>query len=277
MPPVPTRIFVLTALIVAGWLGFVFWTDSRADLAESNVQANLIRITRYLREPAPDVVLVGSSVGGRLLPGYFESHGVKLLNLGLDGSRPLFGFEVLKASNSRPRVILLETSALFQPLTPNDATLREAMNSPTATMGRVLPFFRAEVRPLSVLYNNVKSLRDSASGGRAANPNAANSGDVLLAADELPETYSDIVSVIKTFKEQGTEVLILDIPRGEGWAEPSRGAVRALALELNLPILEPGPAIFAEQGDVLRFSDGLHLNAPSAKIVSEWITKKIPR
>jgi transcription-repair coupling factor (superfamily II helicase) len=79
----PWRIFAYAVLLAAGWWVFVGWSGWRADLAESNLQANLIRITRYLRAESPDVVLVGSSIGGRLVPEYFELEGREFHNLGL--------------------------------------------------------------------------------------------------------------------------------------------------------------------------------------------------
>lgn len=256
--------------MVVGWIAFVTWTGWRADLAESNLQANLIRITRYLREPAPDTVLVGSSVGGRLLQDDFAKAGAIVLNLGLDGSRPLFGFDVLNEHSKLPKRVLLDTSTLFQSLQPNDDTLREAMKSPTAKMSGSLPFFRPELRPASVVYEKIKGLRDQASKGRSASPLLE--GPVSIPSAELPETYDVVRDGVKALLDAGTEVLIVEIPRGPGWAEPNSGAaVTQLATELNIPILRPGPAIYAEDGDILRYTDGLHLDAPSAARVTQWI------
>ncbi len=269
----PFRIFLITGLLLIAWLGTVQWAGWEADLAESNLQANLLRISRYLREPAPEVVLVGSSVGGRLLPSYFAEHGAKVLNLGLDGSRPLFGFEVLDAGSKPPTTMLLDTSALFQPLGENDVALRDAMSSPTARMDKALPFFRPESRPSSVIYNQFKSIRDSLGSGKARSPKRPGPAGSSF---EMPATYPEVAGRIREYQKRGTRVVILDIPRGEGWAESARGAVAALATELDLPILEPGPAIYAGEGDVLRFSDGLHLDAPSARKVSAWLAGGLP-
>ena len=269
----PLRIFLITGFLLLCWLGTVQWAGWEADLAESNLQANLLRISRYLGEPKPEVVLVGSSVGGRLLPSYFAEHGAKVLNLGLDGSRPLFGFEVLDAGRKPPATVLLDTSALFQPLGENDIALRDAMTSPTARMDKVLPFFRPESRPSSVIYNQFKSIRDSLGSGKARNPRRPGPA---AASFEIPATYSEVADRIRELQKRGTRVVILDIPRGEGWAEPAQGAVAALAAEIELPILEPGPAIYAREGDMLRFSDGLHLDAPSARKVSAWLSGNLP-
>lgn len=272
----PWRIFALTAILIIVWIPFVTWTGWRADLAESNLQANLIRITRYLRTSAPDTVLVGSSVGGRLLPDDFQAAGLNVLNLGLDGSRPLFGFEVLHEHSTLPKRVLLDTSTLFQSLQPNDVTLREAMQSPTAQLSKPIPFFRPELRPASVLYEKIKGFRDRTSTGRKAIPLREKSDS--SPASELPETYGAVREQIQSLLAAGVEVILLDIPRGPGWAEPLSGGPSAhLASELHLPVLQPGPAIHARDGDVLRYSDGLHLDAPSATRVTQWIATELKK
>jgi hypothetical protein len=253
-------------------MAFLSLTDTRADLAESNLQANLIRITRYLRAPAPDTVLVGSSIAGRLLPDYFPSDMPEVLNLGLDGSRPLFAFEVLQAGPEAPRRVLLETATLFQPLDVNDATLREAMHATTAKLGAKVPFLRPEVRPVTVVYEKLKAWREGLGAGRAQAPI---SSETNVAAGDFPVTYEDVKKAIVDLQSQGTEVVLIKIPAGEGWAMPQDGAGRRLADELGLSLLQPGAEIYAQEGDVLRYSDGLHLDAASAKKVIAWIAARL--
>ncbi len=268
----PWRVVLVAVLLVAGWMAFLGITGTRADLAESNLQANLIRITRYLRTPSPDTVLVGSSIAGRLLPEYFPGDGSEVLNLGLDGSRPLFGFEVLAAHEQTPRVVLLETATLFQPLKVNDETLREAMQSTTAKLGASVPFLRPEVRPITVAYEKLKAWREGLGAGRVQPPVSSKAD---APTDELPFTYAGVKNAIIDLKSKGTEVILIKIPAGDGWAMPLDGPALHLANELGLTVLQPGADIYAHEGDVLRYSDGLHLDTPSAKKVSTSIAAKI--
>jgi hypothetical protein len=270
----PWRMVAMTVLLVAVWMAYLAFTGTRADLAESNLQANLIRITRYLRAPAPDTVMVGSSIAGRLLPDYFPSDMPEVLNLGLDGSRPLFAFEVLQAGPRAPSRVVLETATLFQPLDVNDATLREAMHATTAKLGAKVPFLRPEVRPVTVVYENLKAWREGFGGGRAQAPI---SGKSNVATGDLPVTYEDVRKAIVGLQSRGTEVILIKIPAGEGWAMPQGGAGRRLADELSLTLLQPGAEIYAQEGDVLRYSDGLHLDSPSAKKVSAWIAARLAK
>jgi hypothetical protein len=270
----PIRIIILAAGLLVAWFAFVSLTGWSAGLAESNLQANLIRITRYLNGPTPDAVLVGSSIAGRLLPECFREAGVNVANLGLDGSRPLFAFEVLERRSELPRRIVVDTSTLFQPLTANDDTLRKAMNSPTVGMGAVVPILRPEMRPSSVVYEKFKSLRESAGGGVAREPQAHREP---ASPAPLPDTYEEVRTRLRKYQQAGVEIAFLELPSGEGWAEVADGPARQLAAELNAPFWQPGPEIFQNSGNVLRFSDGLHLNGPSARTVSEWIAEKIQR
>ncbi|MCX7869745.1 MAG: hypothetical protein N2322_07310 [Terrimicrobiaceae bacterium] len=270
--PFPWRVLALAGGLLALWAGFLAVTGWRADLAESNLQANLSRISRYLSTPEPENVLVGSSVAGRLLPEYFREHGVEVLNLGLDGSRPLFVFEILEKHERLPRRVLLETSGLFLPLGANDEILRQAVASPTMGMSRVFFPFRPENRPVSVLYERLKSLREFLTEGRSQ-PALPPPSAAVSSNPELPATYPEIRNHVRKLKEAGTEVVLVDIPRGAGWAGGAGHAAKHLARELGLRLLEAGPAIYESSGEVLRFSDGLHLDAPSARRVASWLVE----
>jgi hypothetical protein len=268
----PWRIVFGAILLVAFWTIFVHLIGWRAELAESNLQANLIRITRYLREPSPDIVLVGSSVGGRLLPSYFEENGARVLNLGLDGSCPMFAFEVIRIRAERPRLILLDTSTLFSKLGVNDAVLRDAMESLTTKLGPAVPFFRPEMRPLAIVYNKLKSWKESATLGQKCAPVIESPAQ---SASEEPETYADVKAALQKFKAEGVEIIFLDIPHGAGWAMPSRGPARQLAEELGCLFLQPGLSFSSEGDNTMRFTDGIHLDAPSAMKLTEWISARL--
>lgn len=266
----PWRIVFITLLLLASWMTYLAATGTRADLAESNLQANLIRITRYLRTKDPDIVLVGSSIVGRLLPEYFEQSGREVLSLGLDGSRPLFGFEVLARQRIKPLLVLIETETLFQPLQLNDETLREAMESSTAKLGAVVPFLRPEARPLTVAYESLKAWRENLMSGSERTPVRA-----PQSAPDFPANYGEVKSTVESLRNEATSVVLVKMPSGDGWAEPADVVARQLSRDAGLELWEPGLSIYSKEGDVLRFSDKLHLDGPSARKVSEWLVQRI--
>lgn len=266
----PWRIFALAAIIALAWLALIAWSGWRADLAESNLQANLIRITRYLQADSPDIVLAGSSISGRILPKFFDLQDREIHNLGLDGSGPLFAFEVISKRTDRPDVVLVEANTLFRPFSANDAVLREATASTTAKLSERIPLFRPDVRPLTVAYAKLKSWRDAATQGRQCAPRVSSTGEAAV-----PGNYGAVKVAFAALVEQGTRVVLVNMPAGEDWAMPLSGPARKLADELGLDVLEPGSEIYLAEGDVLRFTDGLHLDGPSAAKVSEALAIRL--
>src|ERR1700722_18421010 len=73
----------------------------------------LITLNRYVREPTPDVVLVGSSLTVRLKEEYFTTP--RLRNLALAGGSPVTGLEIVANQPRLPRVILAEANVLSRP------------------------------------------------------------------------------------------------------------------------------------------------------------------
>jgi hypothetical protein len=61
----------------------------------------LITLNRHVREPVPDVVLVGSSLAFRLKEEYFATP--RLRNLALAGGSPVTGLEIVADSRAFPR------------------------------------------------------------------------------------------------------------------------------------------------------------------------------
>src|SRR4051812_24966323 len=70
-------------------------------------------LSRYIFEPTPDLVLVGSSMTYRLYEGYFRT---PVGNLALGGGSPLTGLAIIASYDKLPRTILVETNIIARPL-----------------------------------------------------------------------------------------------------------------------------------------------------------------
>jgi len=273
------EILLLAVLLLAGYALFQRVTGSQAALLESNLQSNLARISRYLHAPKVDTVLVGSSVAGRLLPDYFKEQGLEITNLGLDGCRTLYGLEVVQQRKDLPRLVLVDTSALFMDPNGNEVTLREAVASPTFQLGGSFPPFRPENRPISLLYWWMKKISDRKGGARThgAWVDGKPNGEQLLKQGE-PTVEDDNDRMIKAaldgLKARGVDVRLVEIPRAEGWGHPRGGKLRKISQETGVPLLEPGVEI-AKTTEMLHFTDGLHLDVPSAKLVTRKISEEV--
>lgn len=264
------QILLFSALLALVYFAVVTICGLQASLAESNLQANLIRASRYLNGPKPDIVLIGSSVAGRLLPEYFPLS-ARVSNLGLDGSRPMVGFDILAMRPEPSSTILLDTSTLFSPPSANDATLREEINSPGFAIARYFPLLRPEYRLSSVIYSRLKGARDKGVNHQQPPFTARNVKKVTEHDRTIESQYALVRDRVAALQKQGAKIVILTIPHAAGWGLPSHGLERRLADELGLSLLEPGPEL-AAAGEELRFSDGLHLAAPSARRVVAWLS-----
>jgi hypothetical protein len=274
-------LILLMALLLAGGFSlFSCFPCWRAELAETNYQANMVRLQGFLFDSPPQALLVGSSISGRLLPSYFDATPLgKVGNLGLDGSSPTLGLE-LAARRSAP-LILLEANLLLKSNTPNDVLLAEAVASPGFRLGRYLPFMRAQARPSSVLYTWMRSRR---------------SGTVTLSATNAGRAVEDVVrpveltdgltngpvqdrlrEEIRGLLEKKSEVVIVRIPSTiQGPTDTNFVFGDVLAREFNLRRLDL-PAECARRGLALSFSDGIHLTPDSARQVSRVLAELAAR
>src|SRR3954453_3235030 len=86
--------------------------------ATTTRDGTLITLSRYLREPVPEIVLVGSSITFRLKEEYFATPGLR--NLALAGGSPVPVLEVFSHQLRPPQFSLVEANVLAR---PTDAAL----------------------------------------------------------------------------------------------------------------------------------------------------------
>src|SRR5262245_9151061 len=125
------RILVLALGLLTAWSITLHLLPSRAVLAESNYQANLIRLARplYATSSMP-AVLIGSSITGRIIPEYFNDTSLAgAKSLGLDGSGPALALELIVNQQRPPRLLLIESNLLPVPPSANDRVLKETVSS----------------------------------------------------------------------------------------------------------------------------------------------------
>ena len=195
---------------------------------------------------------------------------MEVFNLGLDGCHSPFGLEIILMRKDLPKSVLVETASLDHDPNANEKTVREAIQAPTFKLGRVVEAFRPENRPLSLLYSWCKQLSDRKPGGRShpafINDQTATDPTSKSAMSELVENDLAIEKILITLKKRGVDVRLLSIPHADGWGMPQSGRISKISKDVGIPILEPGVEI-AKTTDTLHFTDGLHLDLQSAKII----------
>ena len=270
-------ILVLGGVFLGGWLGLCRVFGWHARLAENNYQANIIRLETFLDQRTPPAVLVGSSMTGRLLPEYFVGTPLQgVANLGLDGSTPDLGLEVVLRRKVPPALVLVEVNTLFNQTPRNDATLRQAMDSFSFRLADRLPFLRAEYRPSSIAYSTLKLWQDR----RLPPPPVASAAEHAASLEpsvaverELPvanrQHADQLLARLREFKARGAQVILYQLPGGNQALPP---IVEEWCREFQSPLIRLGPEM-VQRGRTPAFTDGLHLTAPSAEQASDVLAQ----
>jgi hypothetical protein len=249
-----------------------------AQLAETNYQSNLIRLQAFLFDQEPRSVLVGSSLSGRLLPGYFQGTELApLANLGLDGSNPRFGLEIV--AQRPPRLVLIEENMLLRALDANDQLLEQATRSRLFRLSRSLPFLRARARPSSMLYSwlKLRSREQSAPAMQSAAPEKPGAApETALVSLDVPgheTTHAKLRSQIQALIKRGCRIVLVRLPSGRKRTvenEPAFALGEQLAKEMHLLEVDLD-AECSSRGDTLRYTDGQHLAPASARTASRLL------
>jgi len=267
----------LAAVLLLLWRSILVFSPSRAEFAECSYQQNLLRLETYrtlAREqagrPVP-VVLAGTSVSGRVLPKYFDSTRLAgVVNLGLDGSSPAFALEVLLREKTAPRLVLLETYLLHSGVQSNESLITASLDSPGAALADLDRMFRAEARPSAMLYTALKRSRELRSQGKTAKVKDGG----MRPHEPSTGVYERLTNAISALRERGSEVVLVDIPVGIDWPPgPNLGEPVASLLVRDFGLKRMDcRADLVDHGIEPRFTDGIHLDATSAREVARAIS-----
>jgi hypothetical protein len=235
---------------------------------------SLVTLNRYVREPTPDIVLVGSSVMWRLKEEYFSRPQIR--NLALAGGSPVTSLQILAERRSLPKFILIETNVLTR---APDAALIEKFSG---GVGAETLFLRP-IRAATAAYETWNHASPDPAQARAQQdrllrqPPSTFDNKVYL--DRAVEQMNDedptgptrtnlalIKALIDDLQRRGTRALLIHIPfapeiEDSRFVRTTREIVdqtfpdRGLWLPINPPMSE------------LRWDDGVHLDDRSALLI----------
>ena len=263
-PPVLTKALGLLLGLVVAYEATLRLTGVQADYSENNLQANLSRIATYRFEPACENLILGSSLSARLLPEFFANQGMPSKNLALDGAGVPMGLEIVGWQKSGLRRLFLEANSLFFRSPQNEHTIREAMQNPVFAWGQHLFFLRPGSRPSSLLYSWLKKFReDKESGSPGAWP--------VSGVGQLQSLTENELEQLRQFRREGVELFFVIVPTGVGERNP-RADLEPAAKGLGATWIAPRDHL-PENGRELRYTDGLHLDRPSAQKISAIIVE----
>jgi hypothetical protein len=242
----------------------------------------LITLNRYVREPIPDVVLVGSSLAFRLKEEYFATP--RLRNLALAGGSPVTGLEVVADQARLPKVILVETNVLsrstdaalvakysradnarslfFRPIRTVVAAYENRLHAPLNHAQVSSALHQLLERPPSDFDNRIYVDR-ALEQWNAEDPTAA-----------VQMNVSRIEQLIAEVERKGSHVLLFELP----CSAPLEGSLSAKITREIVHTVFPHPGrwlhIDYARGE-LRWADGVHLDERSAVIVAQSIDKAL--
>ena len=269
-------ILSLAVLAVLGWQWFAGRFLPRPALAESNFHANRLRLEAWFLDPMPSNVLAGSSISGRLLPGYFAGTALEgIANLGLDGSGPLTALDcvLMRITNGgpAPRRVFLEIHRLDRTNDANDRLLLESAQGFSMRLAGVLPASRAASRPSTVAY---AWLKDRQPGGAISAGRPLGDDRTVIGEPDWLRQTRDRVDRLRAW---GVEVVLLRLPVGrENPVDPqASNFADEVARRLGIALLDLNRRTTLA-GTALNYSDGLHLTADSARTVARILAQSVP-
>jgi hypothetical protein len=249
--------------------------------ATTTRDGSLITLSRYLREPVPDVVRVGSSITFRLKEEYFATRGLR--NLALAGGSPVTGLEIVANQPRLPGVILVEANVLAR---PTDAALVERYSRGDAEP----PFFRP-VRAAVAAYEQrlhapltheqvALDLRrlvgqpPSDFDNRIYVDRAQQQFNAEDPADATRINAKRIEALIRMLEQRGARVFLFELPYSDPIEGSRSAATTREIIHAAFPDSKRWLSIEVNRSE-LRWADGVHLDERSAVIVTQAMERAL--
>lgn len=270
------HVLLLGVLLLVAWNALARRSGWRAKFADSDYQANRIRLESYFLDPPAPVILVGSSVTGRLDRSYFEKTQVpNVANLGLDGCVVSFSLAVAAERSLAGRCVVVEHYSLLLSSPGNEAATRQIFSPSNLVLPSWMGGFRADIRPTALIYSGLKQRRDMGGGSAGTKVLGVRKMSDLTPA-ELVQLENRKRSLSKIIN-QGARVVVMRMPYGEAEGpevdrEPD--FVSAFAADLGVPEIDI-PRRLRAKSIPLRYSDGLHLVESSARAASVVLAEEL--
>jgi hypothetical protein len=249
--------------------------------ATTTRDGTLITLSRYLREPVPDIVLVGSSITFRLKEEYFATLGLR--NLALAGGSPVTGLEIVANQPQLPRFILVEVNVLAR---STDTALVERYSR-----GDTEPFFFRPVRAAVAAYEQrlhapLTHEQVALDLRRLVGQQPSNFDNRIYVDRALQQLNAEdptdaarfnvkrIEELVQVMEQRGARVFLFELAfaepiEGSRYAATTREIIHAAFPDSNrwLPI--------EVNRSELRWADGVHLDERSAVIVAQAMERAL--
>jgi hypothetical protein len=249
-------------------------TGPKAPLLPATRDSALVVLDRYVQEPVPDIVLVGSSFTSRLREEYFDMPNLKVL--GLSGGSSITGLEVVAARDRMPKLVLVEMNvlergedtALVEKITggANVFTWPRPIRSAIAFYERWLHAPPDALRVKAEIAEKLKAI-PSDFDNRVYVDRVKREWSTPAPNADTTKNLAVLQRLIKQIEARGSSVYFYSLPyadalQGSVYAAATHAVARATFaddrqwLHLEFPMTE------------LRWADGVHLDERSAILVA---------
>lgn len=249
--------------------------------ATTTRDGTLITLSRYLREPVPDIVLVGSSITFRLKEEYFATAGLR--NLALAGGSPVTGLEIVANQPRLPGIILVEANVLSR---PTDTALVERYSR-----GDAEPFFFRPVRAAVAAYEqrlHVPLTHEQVKLDlRRLVGQPPRDFDSQVYVDRALQQFNAedptdvaqfnakrIEELVRVVEQRGARVFLFELPYAEPIERSRYAATSREIIHAAFPGSNRWLPIEVNRTE-LRWADGVHLDERSAVIVTQAVERAL--
>ncbi len=243
-------------------------------------------LNRYVREPVPAVVLVGSSLTFQLSEEFFAIHSLR--NLGIPGGSPVTGLEIVANSSRLPKIILVEANVLSRSI---DTSLVERYSG----IGAAGPLF---FRPVKAAIAGYEGWRHPPPSQVQVSTELNTELNRLLAkppSDFDNRVYTDraiqqfydedptvaarmnverIEQLMRSVEQRGARLLLFEIPYFAPLEEARFPKITREIVHAKFSDPERWLRIDFDRKE-LRWADGVHLDARSAVIIARSMGKAL--
>jgi hypothetical protein len=266
------------ALLLACGLATAWFGNALQLPLTTTRDGTLITLNRYVTEPIPDDVLVGSSLTFRLKEEYFATPALR--NLALAGGSPVTGLEIVASQARLPKIILVETNVLSR-------GADQAVVATYSGNASSRPMFLRPIRTAIAAYENwnhaplTHAQAALALGRLLAEPpgefdnriyveralQQQNAEDPTAAVQRNAKRTEELIA---TIEQRGAQVLLFEAPVSTQIEQSRSARITREIVHARFPNPDRWLRVVFTRSE-LRWADGVHLDERSAVIMAHSI------
>lgn len=253
----------------------------KAFYGETDLHSGLLKLQSLVDSKGASNIVIGTSLTARIKADLiFDKFGGEPINIGLGGGVPIFGTKKILESATKPKILLIEANYLGKQPNSNMVTLDNETQSVLFKAAQFIPVLRQEYRPVTLLYSELKSMKDDLSTPKGNYDSDINSIAIKIDTPSLfkpDDKYNVPIEkewglILNKLKNNGTRVIFFMMPDGKRTRELSYAFTRYMAAKYDIPFIDLKSQL---KNESLFYSDELHLVKKSAIKVSKILNQTL--